>query len=161
MIIAATGHRPKRLGGHGPGVQNCLVRLARGYLQASADVRAVISGMALGWDTAWALAALDLGLPLIAAVPFDGQPNRWPESSQHLHADILARASQVVVVAPGPYAAWKFERRNEWMVDRADRIAALWSGASGGTARCVAYAQRLGKPVDNLWTRWQRFEAGA
>ena len=41
------------------------------------------------------------------------------------------------------------------MVDRADRLVALWSGAPGGTARCVAYAKRTGKPVDNLWPRWQ------
>jgi hypothetical protein len=60
----------------------------------------------------------------------------------------------VHIICPSAYAPWRFERRNEWMVDRADRVVALWSGAEGGTARCVACAERKRKPVDNLWARW-------
>jgi len=155
MVLAATGHRPGSLGGYGPETEARLLRLTRGHLQAANAPHAVISGMALGWDTAWALVAVELGIPLIAAVPFDGQERRWPESARRLRASLLSRAARVEVVSPGPYASWKFERRNQWMVDHADRVVALWSGAPGGTARCVAYAQRAGKPVDNLWPKWQ------
>ena len=63
------------------------------------------------------------------------------------------------VVSPGAYASWKFERRNEWMVDHADRVVALWSGAPGGTARCVAYARQTGTPIDNIWARWRNLGA--
>ena len=155
MILAATGHRPHALGGYGPEVHARLLRLARSTLETAPTPDAVISGMALGWDTAWAVAALDLGIPLIAAVPFDGQERRWPEQARRQHRSILSRAARVHIVAPGGYAAWKLERRNAWMVDHADRIVALWSGAPGGTARCVAYARRTGKPVDNIWERWR------
>lgn len=43
---------------------------------------------------------------------------------------------------------------NEWMVDRAGRIAALWDGSWGGTFNCLNYARRRGVPIDNLWDRW-------
>ena len=155
MILAATGHRSGTLGGYGAELQTRLVCLARAYLQTAGNPRAVISGMALGWDTAWALAALDLGIPLIAAVPFDGQERRWPNEARRQYQSILSRASRVRVVSPGPYASWKFERRDHWMVDHADWIVALWNGSASGTARCVAYARQTGKPLDNIWPRWR------
>jgi hypothetical protein len=34
--------------------------------------------MARGWDLALAKAAVELGLPLFAAIPFVGQESRWP-----------------------------------------------------------------------------------
>jgi hypothetical protein len=155
VTLAATGHRPGRLGGYSVEVQERLVRLAGDYLEGRDRPKAVVSGMALGWDMAWAFAACELGIPLVAAVPFDGQDGRWPAEARQLHKCLLARAASVLVVSPGPYEPWKFERRNEWMVDNADGIVALWSGAAGGTGRCVAYAERAGKPVENLWARWR------
>ena len=87
--------------------------------------------------------------------PGGGQERRWPDPARRQYQAILSRAARVEVVSPGAYASWKFERRNEWMVDHADRIAALWSGPPGGTARCVAYARQTGKPLDNIWPRWR------
>lgn len=154
MIIAATGHRPHKLGGHGPDMHKRLLHLARNYLQQHKP-KAIISGMALGWDMAWAMAGLEFGIPLIAAVPFEGQESRWPLDKQKVHQRLLARASEVHIISPGGFAAEAFERRNRWMVDQAHRLAALWSGLPGGTARCVAYAEEQQKPVDNLWPLWQ------
>jgi uncharacterized phage-like protein YoqJ len=37
--------------------------------------------------------------------------------------------------------------RNEWMVDRADQVIAIWDGTSGGTANCVEYATKMNKPI--------------
>ncbi|WP_188052008.1 hypothetical protein [Azospirillum sp. Sh1] len=47
--------------------------------------------------------------------------------------------------------------RNEWMVDHSDRLLALWDGSQGGTANCVRYARGLGRPIDNLWSEWEKF----
>lgn len=69
MLIAATGHRPDKLGGYGRHDAR-LEDIARGYL-SMLQPAGVITGMALGWDTRFALAALSLGLPLHAAVPFN------------------------------------------------------------------------------------------
>ncbi len=150
MIIAGTGHRPNKLGGYDAlaGLKVGLVALE--YLKRERPHR-VISGMALGWDQELATAALALGIPLWAAIPFDGQEKAWPEESQEKYHDILQAAHSVTVVCEGGYAPWKMQKRNEWMVDKATKMAALWDGSAGGTANCIRYAQKMGKPIDNLW----------
>lgn len=40
-----------------------------------------------------------------------------------------------------------FQQRNQWMVDRADAVLAVWDGSPGGTANCVNYARKVGKPI--------------
>ena len=154
LVIAATGHRPNKLGGYGPDVFNRLVDLAGGYLREH-NPSAVISGMALGWDLAFAQAAIEGGIPVHAAVPFPGQERMWPQSSQVLWRGLLDLCVSVTEVSPGPYHAGKMQVRNEWMVDRCDRLCALWDGSNGGTGNCMAYALRDPKvTIDNLWTRW-------
>jgi len=71
LVIAATGHRPDKLGGYGSDVHRRLVELAARYLDLEQPT-CVISGLALGWDLAFADAALLLGLPVHGAVPFEG-----------------------------------------------------------------------------------------
>lgn len=154
MIFAATGHRPDKLGGYGPEVSARLTRFAEAYLDLFFRPSSVITGMALGWDTAWAQAAARLRIPFIAAVPFEGQECRWPLGSQQLYRALLEKAKEVVVVSPGGYDPAKMQIRNQWMVDHADLVVALWNGSSGGTANCVRYAESQGKPIDNVWSAW-------
>lgn len=157
MIIAGTGHRPNKLGGYGDGVRFNLNRVAANYLAEQEMVTAVISGLALGWDTAIALAALDARIPLIAAVPFIGQERVWPEEPQERYRAILERASDVVIVSSGGYMPSKMQTRNIWMVDHCTRVAAFWDGSAGGTKNCIDYAQSCGKQIDNLWSRYQPY----
>ena len=88
VVLAATGHRPGKLGVDA-GIEARLLRLAGGYLEATDRPKAVISGMAIGWDTAWALAATEIGIPLIAAVPLEDQPGRWPLEARRVHERLL------------------------------------------------------------------------
>lgn len=152
-VVAGTGHRPNKLGGYGPEPARRLRELARIYLQLLAPSE-VITGMALGWDTALGWAAVDLGLTLHAAVPFEGQESQWPAESQRQFRALLARCSSVTVVSRGSYDPRLMQVRNEWMVDRADSIAALYDGTPGGTRNCVRYAESCRKPVVNLWAAW-------
>jgi uncharacterized phage-like protein YoqJ len=152
-ILAATGHRPNKLGGYGNDVFQHLKMLAQAVF-VSERPNKVISGMALGWDQAWAEAAIEEDIPLIAAIPFDGQESVWPESSKVKYRQLLSKTENVVVICPGSYAAWKMQKRNEWMVDNCDRLVALWDGTSGGTANCVRYAESVKKPISNLWPAW-------
>ena len=154
MIIAGTGHRPDKLGGYGDEVKHALDRVATSWL-ASNRPAGVISGMALGWDQALARAAISLGIPLLAALPFKDQDCKWPARSREDFADILGKAMQVVVVSEGGYSAHKMQLRNEYMVDKCDSLLALWNGAPGGTANCVSYANRVGRPVTNLWSSFR------
>jgi uncharacterized phage-like protein YoqJ len=152
MIIAATGHRPDKLNGYGEDARQRLRALAADYLQAE-QPQTVISGMALGWDTAVAEAAIELHIPFIAAVPFVGQDRRWaPESKAH-YARLLEQALSVEIVSEYP-GAHSMQLRNAWMVDRGDKMCALWDGSMGGTFNCIRYANKVGRPIDNLWPRW-------
>lgn len=159
MIICGTGHRPDKLGGYDVRTDDRLMRTAADYLSGELDLMdgnpdatiEVISGMALGWDQALAVAAIAMGIPFVAAVPFAGQEEAWPSKAQARYRDILGEASEVAVISEGRYAAWKMQVRNQWMVDRADKVVALWNGTSGGTANCIKYAEKKGKDIINLW----------
>ncbi|RWF33787.1 MAG: DUF1273 family protein [Mesorhizobium sp.] len=152
LIVAGTGHRPPKLGGYGDEVRTALSNLAVAYLTKE-QPKTAISGMALGWDEAVATAAVELGIPYIAAVPFEGHDSRWPPESRRRLAWLLSKASEIHVVSdiPGNRA---MQQRNEWMVDRAHKMCALWDGSWGGTFNCLQYAKKVRRPVDNLWPRW-------
>lgn len=155
MIIAATGHRPDKISSDGYGAETSrrLHRLATDSLKDLAPEK-VISGMALGWDQAVAHAAIDLDIPVLAAIPHEGHESRWPFASQKRYHAILKHCDEVVLVTDGPYAAWKMQIRNQFMVDRANVLLALWNGGPGGTANCVNYARKHKVEVVNLWGRW-------
>lgn len=147
LIIAATGHRFDHLTlhlGHEVPYTN-LIALARRELT---DLRAksVIVGMATGWDLAVGAAAIDLGLPITAAIPFPNQTARFDLASLVLWQRVLAKAAQVM-------HAGAFQCHNEWMVDRGDAVLALFGGWNGGTKNAVRYALVQGKRVENCWPR--------
>lgn len=146
-VITVTGHRPKRLGYD---AFDDMVALAYSSFERMKP-RGIITGMALGWDMACAQAAVDLDLPFLAAVPFQGQDAIWPMSSRELYAELLAKAADVRIICEGPYAAYKLQLRNRWMADKCDEVLALWDGGESGTAGCVRHAQSLGKKVTNVW----------
>lgn len=143
MIIAATGHRPNKLGGeyNHDGKYSRAIRTKMAEVIEEYKPEAVISGMALGVDTLWAMTAIVLNVPLIAAVPFVGQESHWPNESQQTYRYLLSKAHKVNIVSAGGYASWKMHARNMWMVDRCNVLLAFWDGTSGGTGNCVGYAQ--------------------
>jgi uncharacterized phage-like protein YoqJ len=110
----------------------------------------------LGWDQALAAAALDLNIPTTMALPFPGFEDRWPSKSKTFLHSLIYRASKTVFVCDPGYAGWKMQKRNEWMVDNADSVLALWDGSDGGTGNCVRYANKVGKPITNLWSEWSK-----
>lgn len=154
LVLAGTGHRPDKLGGYGDDIYNRLVALATDSL-IRLNPSHVISGMALGWDQALAEAALNLQLPVIAAVPFKDQERMWPASSQNKYHRILDRCTVQEVCPPG-FAAWKMQRRNQWMVDNCDVLLALWNGSTGGTDNCIQYALEKERTIVNLWEVWEK-----
>lgn len=158
IIIGVTGHRPPKLGGYTPDAKIRLQRFASRWLTSKAVPDQVIVGMAQGWDTAVAQACDALGVPFIAAVPFEGQEGRWPDEAQAEYRRLLDKAVKVAYISPGPYSPELMQIRNEWMVDQSTEMAALWDGSQdGGTANCVRYIKQTEKPWTNLWDRWQSF----
>jgi len=151
MTIAVTGHRLF----NEPLLDRFAVDILAG-LEPRPD--RVITGMALGWDQAIARACVDLGIPFTAAVPFQGQEDKWPDTAQAEWCRLLNFATEVQVVSAGGYGPWKMHARNQWMVDRCDSLLALYGGKSGGTRQCVEYAQGKGVNVRNVWNEWVRYK---
>lgn len=153
MILAGTGHRPDKLGGYYAPARCRLQDFAMHILpKYRPDI--VISGMALGWDTALAYAAYSHKIPVHAYIPFKGQETRWPQGDRQTYRDFLDRAEKVVVCSDGEYVVWKMQERNKQMVDNATAVLALWNGTSGGTANCVDYASKKGVEIINVWDEW-------
>jgi uncharacterized phage-like protein YoqJ len=122
----------------------------------------IITGMALGWDQALAHASIVLGVPFIAAVPFVGQESVWKPEAKDVYHELLSKASEVVVVCEGGFASSKYIKRDEWMVDHGEAMLALWNGQKhGGTYHCIKYAQKVNRPVFNVWPGWSDFQAAA
>jgi uncharacterized phage-like protein YoqJ len=154
MIAAATGPRPNKLGGYQ--TYNRLVDLAIAALSKYKPEKA-ISGFALGWDQAFADAAIQLQIPLTAAIPFPSQPSRWPKSSQVFYQHLLEKASEIKIISLDPYSAQKMQIRNEWMVNNSDFMMCLWDGSAGGTGNCMNYIFSKNKKYINLWKSWTKY----
>lgn len=151
--IAVTGHRDAH--GYDEDRFERLTDFAEERLATIAPAR-VITGVAIGWDMAVAGACQRLQIPFIAAVPFHGQSLHWSLNDRLRYDGILMAAESVAVVSK--YSGYHaFQLRNEYMVDRAEHLVALWSGKTGGTRNCVLYAEKKGVPVTNLWDAWEAF----
>lgn len=149
--VCFTGHRPNKLGGYieNNPIANYVKAQLRDVIVNSIKegYTTFISGMALGVDMWVAEIVLELRkanpqIKLIAAVPFSGQECKWPSQSQKRWRGIIDQADDVVHVCEAGYSAWKMQKRNEWMVDHAARVVAVWDGTSGGTGNCVGYAKK-------------------
>ena len=147
MILGITGHRPSSLGcGYdipNPTYERIYQKLLDKFKEA--NPHKIISGMALGVDQ-WAVgAAIELGIPFIAAVPFKGQESRWPVKSRKLYEDLLSSADRIVMV--GELSTTNFAElmflRNRWIVDNSTELLAVWNGdRRGGTFSAVNYAEK-------------------
>lgn len=156
MIVAGTGHRPDKL--HLTkhySLDNHLKLTA--YLKAGlpeTGATEVISGMAMGFDLALAHAAIQLMLPLTAAIPFAGHELRWDDEWRKICSDARCMAANVVIVSDGEFETWKYQKRNEWMVDHCDKMLVMWDGSDGGTWNCLQYAEKKSKPYTNVMQGW-------
>lgn len=168
LTLAVTGHRPSKLGNaydiqHPTNMK--IARIMRAFILEKAgfdeDSRTfstngkvlLISGMALGVDTLWALVGLKLKFQfpgkfeLECAIPCANHSSRWKKSDQERHADIIKRSGIVTFVSKEPYAPYLMQKRNEYMVDKADELLAVWDGTSSGTRNCVKYAEKKGSII--------------
>jgi uncharacterized phage-like protein YoqJ len=161
MILAGTGHRSNKLFKHDAYSKDNLkhlIKFAKIQLLKH-DPDEVISGLALGWDQALALAALGLNIPLIAAVPCYNQDSGWGPAYQKLYKELLEKSDKVIYVHKGSYNNSCMLNRNIFMVDNSDEVLALWNGDfTGGTTHCYNYAIKQGKPIHNTWDEWIEYK---
>lgn len=151
MIIAGTGHRPDKLGGYSEDNYKILVSIGEKYLKMLMPTK-VISGMALGWDQALAQAAINLKIPLVAAIPFSTQDKVWSDNSKKYYRELLCKATEIINVSDtDDYKLEYMQQRNVWMVDNCDILLAMFNGTQGGTENCLKYAETRNKKIINLY----------
>ena len=153
MKVGTTGHRPSKLsypGWSGYLEDNPLRVQARAACKRELTRLEAVqgyTGMALGWDLDFACVCIDLQIPFVACVPFVGQELRWNPVQQARYREILAQASEVVVVSDGDYARYKMDLRDQYVVDHVSHMIALWDGTASGTGNTVRYARQIGRPL--------------
>ena len=152
-ILGITGHRPQSFGFSNISLHNKIKYAIVSYLEkAKPDL--LVTGMALGVDTWAAEAAIDLGIPFEAAVPFIGQEGRWSTEDQRRYKTLLEAAIKVTVVSPGSYSAEKMHIRNAYIVNKCTTLLAIYNGSkTGGTYNAVEFAKTTGKQIEiiNPW----------
>ena len=157
MILGFTGHRPASLPGSYSDRTNRALLNTADFILAQYKPTKVISGMALGWDMAVAQSAINRGIGLIAAVPFRSQFSKWPKTSQDKYQKLITLADRIEIISLGNYSLQAMQLRNQWIVDRCDRLIALWHQGKGGTKNCVDYALAVNRPTFNCWATFKYF----
>lgn len=156
--IMVTGHRPTSKGVaklYGYDIHHKAYNGIRKWMQAKFEELKpdrLITGMALGADQIFceeALAYRDThpGVIVEAAIPFRRQAAYWKNDGPKEYFKLLKRCDVRHYVSdkrPGNYRR-ELQARNEYMVDEADIILAVWDGSDGGTANCLKYAKDKGK----------------
>lgn len=119
-------------------------------------IRNFYCGMALGFDTLAAIAALSLqceytDMRVIAVVPFRGQADRWPEKDQERYKNLLNIMDEVIALGV-EYHSGCYLYRNVWMLEHSSEVIAYFDGNSrSGTSYTCKHARLLGLPVTNLY----------
>lgn len=146
MILGVTGHRPAALGGYilpNPIYNIVCQQTEKIFRELKPDK--LITGMCIGYDQWAANIAIKLGIPFIAAVPFEGQENKWLEKDRRIYHKLLSKAQEIVYVSLPGYSSYKMQLRNEWIVNNCDILVGVFNGSPGGTANCIKYAQSIKK----------------
>ncbi|MBS1402918.1 MAG: DUF1273 family protein [Oscillospiraceae bacterium] len=76
------------------------------------------------------------GLHLLAALPFRGFEDCWTSGWKQAYQELLEQADLVKYIYPG-YNARAYHRQNEWMVDHASRVIAVFNGEPSGTKNTI------------------------
>lgn len=152
--ICITGHRPNKLYGYDlSDIRYLFLKQKIKKFLKEQNCTEGITGMALGADMIFALAVIDLkeeGFPisLHCAIPCLKHTSKWfDQKSIDLYNYILSKADTIKIVSEVPFNRFVMQKRNEYMVDNADKVLAIWNGSNGGTKNCIDYAVRNNKEV--------------
>lgn len=151
-----TGHRASKLPwGFDEQDARCAALKLKIYDAAEAvyasGVRHFICGMANGCDLYFGEAVLSLretlpGITLEAAVPFEGQADKWDAPLRLRYDRLLAECDYRTLVSR-TYTPDCMLRRNRYMCDCSSVLIAAYDGQKGGTMSTMLYAMRQGLEI--------------
>ena len=147
-----TGHRPEKLK---VGEKEVKTLLERAIDEAIQDgFITFITGMARGVDT-WAAEIVlekkktNKELHLICALPHPNFDRNRSIVEKMKFAKILKKADLIREIN-NHYFTGCYQVRNEWLVDKASRVIAVFNGQKSGTKNTIDYAKRKGIEVVNV-----------
>jgi uncharacterized phage-like protein YoqJ len=145
-LVLVAGHRPGELGGYEPnpvadGVRARLAEVLAGMVTVDGPLT-VVSGLRLGAEQLGAEAAVGLGLPLVAVLPYPDPDAPWPRASQEHFADLLrAAAVQITLDDRAPAtkqaAGAALGRRDAWLAKQVDAAVVVWDQEDDVVGRLV------------------------
>jgi len=107
----------------------------------------VLSGMALGIDSAAHRGALGIAAPTVAVLP-GGAERAYPAAKRALHGQIRATGAAVSELPPGAQVRrWTFPARNRIIAALAAMTVVVEAGERSGALLTAASARSLGRPV--------------
>jgi uncharacterized phage-like protein YoqJ len=144
-----TGHRPEKLK---KAEEDIKKGLETAIDQAIKDgFTTFITGMAQGVDI-WAGQMVlcrreaNPALRLVAALAYPNGEKRWAAAWKKQYVQLLEAADEVVAISPAYHKAC-YQKRDEWMVNHASRVIAVYDGVAGGTKNTIEYARKCGVEV--------------
>ena len=153
MKMCVTGHRPNKLYGYDL-TDDRWIALKEDFKQILIENKCdeAITGMALGVDTIFAYAVLELkedghDIKLHCAVPCMNFSGKWNIYDRVKYRNIISLADTVKLVSDEEYKPYLMQKRNEYMVDHSDKVIAVWDGSKSGTKNCINYAKKVGKDI--------------
>ena len=148
-VCTFTGRRPEKLKADQDKVKEWLKeQIQKSVEEGYTDF---ITGMARGvelWAAEEVLRLKKEGAKLrhIAAVPFKNVDRDWDKDWKERFKYVLENSDEVHYVSA--VARRKaFIDRNIWMVDRAAKLIAVFTGALGGTKQTLDYAKKLKRKI--------------
>ena len=111
-------------------------------------MRRFICGMALGCDTFFCEAVLELkevypDAVLEAALPCEGQADGWSARDRERYLSLLERCDAETVISP-EYTPYCMMARNRYMINSSSLLISVYDGSYGGTMQTVNYASKEG-----------------
>lgn len=149
--VCFSGHRPEKLPDGGSD-NSQVIRTIKSILYKeildSIDngCTTFVTGLARGVDL-WAgemimeLKAQGMPLKLVAAAPYRTHGNSFKGRDRFVLGNIFLKADEIVYVCEN-YSRDCMRQRNEYMVDRSDKLIAVVSDYRSGTGQTIRYAER-------------------
>lgn len=164
ITISFTGHRPHKLFGYDVKNEknqlliNTVVDKIKLYIEEQIALHGedtefeFISGMALGTDIWLAQEVFKLkreykNISLQCAVPCLNYSARWKNLDKMKYEKVLERSDKVHYVSDKEYTNHCLNDRNNYLVDSATTLFAIWDNSPSGTANCIKYAKKMKRHI--------------
>ena len=151
-ICCFTGHTIRKLKTDESKIKKQLMEKIEISIKEGFDT--FITGMATGVDIYAGEIVVEIKqsnpeIKLIAAIPWEGQAEKWSDEWKERHTALLTHCDDVVIVNEGykGYHRWFYHVRDRWMVDHSDRVIAFFKGTPGGTKYTIDYAVKKEKEL--------------